>query len=262
MAWPHAAPPRGRLLAALAGAALAVPACALAVATARALIAERRAFAYQPTGPMTDEWAGHRPAIVVLGAETLSHGPSRALAARLDHALHLREAGVADVLVMAGGVVGELDEVAAMIAYARDLGVPEHDLVEGRPGQNTREQLATTLRLVDAEGLGPFIAVSTAFHAARVEGQARRIGLPLRVSAPAQSPEMRSGRVHRTRILTEAVALLWYALPVPLTSRISTRSGSLRHRAPLVMIGELPLRALVARPAPPTDPLSRQQVAT
>lgn len=232
-----------RAVAWASGAALvsaAVPVVVVSVAASRVVRAGRRAAGGAGLiGPRT------LPAvIVVFGAQVQPWGPSNELRSRLDVAMALLEAGEGDLIAMIGGVVGHLDEVESMVAYARTRGVPDDRVIGARPGQNTREQVATMRRLYD-EGVGSsFIAVSSAFHLRRIEDEARRRGHVVRTAAPAVSPETQDPRLYRSRVLTEALGTLWYALPPRWTKALPTSAGTLRHSGPLVLGGRLPLRAL------------------
>ncbi len=221
----------------VAGAAAAFLAAGTAAAgaflVARVIRAERAAIRPVVLTPTP----GQRTALVVFGAETLPTGPSRELASRLSHTVRLWHAGVADVVVASGGVDGELDEVAAMITALLDAGLPPDAVLEGRPGGNTRQTLATMARMDVEEGLGPWIAVSTPYHARRIRDEANRVGVAVIVSGPADSPETTNRAVHRSRVLTEAVATVYYVLPTTLTSRLRTTSGTLRHTLPLLIAG-------------------------
>jgi uncharacterized SAM-binding protein YcdF (DUF218 family) len=180
---------------------------------------------------------GMRPALVVFGCETLPTGPSRELSARLSHAHRLWRAGVAKVIVVSGGVTGNLDEVADMATFLIDAGVPAEAIMEGRPGGNTRQTIATMARLGADQSLGPWIAVSTPFHARRIRDEARRARLDVMVSGPGDSPETLDRAVHRARVITEAIATGYYLLPPSVTARVRTSTGTLRHTLPWYLAG-------------------------
>lgn len=167
---------------------------------------------------------------MVFGAETLPHGPSRELRARLDHAAILWRSGVAPMVIVTGGIDGALDEVTAMSEYLASRDVTP--IVPARPGQNTRDSLAAVARL--AAPPRSIVAVSTAYHAHRIETEARRHGLRAATSAPADSPELRVWRLHRVRQGTELVACLVYAMPSPVATGVRRLLGRSRHRLPLV----------------------------
>jgi uncharacterized SAM-binding protein YcdF (DUF218 family) len=173
-----------------------------------------------------------RVGIVVFGATTTSQGPSRELIARLRHAESIWATGDAQMIAVSGGTVGDLDEVADMAAYLRERGIPPTAVVEARPGSNTRQTIRAMHRIGIQSGLDRWIAVSTPFHARRIRDEARRLRLRVRVSGPPDSPEMVNLAVHRSRVMTEALATVYYVLPAWLTSRIRTSKGTWRHQLP------------------------------
>lgn len=204
----------------------------------RVLLAERQSM--RP--PVLPTRAGDRAAIIVFGAETLPTGPSRELAARLRHALGLFDQGLASVIVVSGGTVVDdqgrtLDETADMAAWLIDHGVPADAVIPGLPGGNTRQTVATMARMTRDAGLHPWLAVSTPYHAQRILDEARRVGVDVVVSGPADSPEMLAQRVHRSRVLTEALAAVYYVLPSTVTAQVRTSAGTWRHRIPLLLAG-------------------------
>ena len=180
---------------------------------------------------------GMRSALVVFGGQTLPTGPSPELSARLSHAYWLWRTDVAKVIVVSGGLDGQLDEVANMSSFLIEAGVPAEAIIEGRPGGNTRQTIATLARLGLEKSLGPWIAVSTPFHARRIRDEARRVGIDVVVSGPKDSPETLDRAVHRARVITECIATVYYLLPPAVTARVRTSTGTLRHSLPLYLAG-------------------------
>lgn len=233
---------RRTALGALALALVAVPGLSVAVAVARVHIYARRAVAnVDPEGAT----------IVVFGSQALESGPAAALRARLNHALALYRSQPGRRLAMAGGVPlvtdsirGGSDEIAAMVAYARDHGVPDSDLIEVRPGQNTRDQVASTRRLIVDAGLGPVIGVSSSYHLARICDEARRRGFDITPSAYADGMDVSTPRQYATHVLADALGLLWYALPEAVSRRVDTSAGSWRHVGVGVLAGRFRWREL------------------
>jgi uncharacterized SAM-binding protein YcdF (DUF218 family) len=214
---------------------------ALALLAAIARRAEREASA--PTDALAAGVASPAPAaIVVFGATVYEHGPCGELRARLDHAAALWELGVAPAIVVSGGTTGELDETRVMRDYLRGRRVPDADIRVARPGDTTRE----TLRTLAQMGRGPYVLVSSPYHALRLRWEARRQGVEATVSAPASTPETRRPQTHRVRFASELVAVTWYALPPAWTARTSTRPGTARHVVPQVLSGKRPPRDLLA----------------
>lgn len=184
--------------------------------------------------------------LVVFGSRAHADGPDQILRARLDHALALYRAGRVSLLAMAGGVPvtadgpsGGHDEVAAMVAYARESGVPADRIIEVRPGQNTRQQVASTRRVIIDAGLGPVVAVSSNYHLARIRDEARRQGFDAELVAPAVGADIARPRAYLSHVFADAVAGLWYSLPPALARRVDTSAGSFRHLGILAMTGDI-----------------------
>jgi len=215
-----------------------VPAALAAVAIARTHAAAQRAL--RNTEPVGGT-------IAVFGCTAMSHGPSSVLKARLDHAIDLYRSGRGRRLAMTGGVpplgedhpAGGADEVAAMVEYARLQGVRSEDIIEARPGQNTREQIASIRAVAVDQGLGPVVAVSSAYHMARIAAEAERQGFTVQCSSPADDPDVTNARRYRAQLVADAAAAAWYALPDRVASRVDTAAGSARHLAVLVGTGEI-----------------------
>jgi uncharacterized SAM-binding protein YcdF (DUF218 family) len=242
-----ARPTRG--IAALVAVAALLLACAAAAASLLARLTRRaeqaaaapvrRAADLRPAG---DGMGTSAEAIVVLGATMYEHGPCDELRARLDHAAALWHLGVAPLILATGGVDGDIDEADGMTAYLVARGIPVSALGTARPGATTRESLQTLRR----RGGGPYIMVSSPYHALRILTEARRQGLRVTVSAPPSTPETRRRATHRVRFVSELVATTWYALPQAWTARVSTRPGTVRHVVPGVFTGQAGARALVS----------------
>ena len=134
------------------------------------------------------------------------------------------------------------DEVPVMVAYARAAGVPVDRILEVRPGQNTREQVASTRSVVIDAGLGPVVAVSSTYHLARIQDEARRRGFDIELTAPPTSRDVATLRSYLSHVLTDALAGLWYALPPSIAQRVDTSAGSFRHMGLLAMTGDVTWR--------------------
>lgn len=219
------------------GAALAVPVAVMSAAMLRVHIVGRRAQGRIDVSGQT---------LVVFGSRAFDGIPGPILRARLDHAVAVYRSGRVSRLAMAGGVPvtadgpsGGHDEVPVMVTYARNAGVPPEHVMEVRPGQNTREQVSSTRRVIVDAGLGPAVAVSSAYHLARIRDEARRQGFGIGVTAPVTSSDVARPRVYVSHVLTDALAGLWYALPPAMARRIDTSAGSFRHMGLLAMTGDI-----------------------
>lgn len=207
------------------------------VVVARTALAERRALRFQPALRL-----GERAAVVVFGARVYPDRPTAELQYRLDHAIDLWHRGATPIIVMAGGVSDGLDEVGVMIDYAIAKGVRAEAIHPARPGQNTKQQVESSLRVGAEQRLDPLIGVSSAYHSFRIESEARRLGGCIRASA---QPIPHSTRERWVRILVDATATIWNRMPDAVTNRMNTGTGSLRHRLPHVLSGRLPVSALL-----------------
>lgn len=223
----------GRTLGATVVAAVGVG----AVLVGRVVWAERQAT--RPLRMTTQP--GERAAIVVFGATTLPTGPCRELVARLQHARTLFEQGRASTIVVSGGTVVDdegrtLDESADMAAWLIDHGVPAEAVVLGLPGANTRETVATMVRITRETGLHPWIGVSSPFHARRILDEAKRVGIDVIVSGPGDGPETLDREVHRLRVIAEVVGTVYYTLPPKVASLVPSTARSLRHTIPHLLV--------------------------
>ena len=162
--------------------------------------------------------------ILVLGAHVSEHGPSGELRARLDHALKLWRSGLAPVIGVSGGVADGIDEVEAMREYLTEREAPEAVIVAIRPGDSTRGAVRT-------------LAVSSPYHAYRLEREAKRQAVQLVVNCPPSTPDTRETAMRRAKLMTETVAVFWYSVPIAVSSRVPTGPGSPRHVLPFLLAG-------------------------
>lgn len=85
-------------------------------------------------------------------------------------------------------------------------------------------------------GLGRYVAVSSAYHARRIESECARQGVMVIVAAPATTPDTALPRTYAVRFLTDAVGTVWYAVPPRMTDRVNVRW--LRHEVPQFLTGQ------------------------
>lgn len=123
-------------------------------------------------------------AIVVLGAAQYDGTPSPVLEGRLEHAIELYEAGVANTIVVTGGKQegDRFTEAAASYDYLRDHGVPGGRILREEQGSNTWEQLAAATRELQARGMTSAVLVSDDYHSYRLDRIANELGLQAQVS--------------------------------------------------------------------------------
>lgn len=173
----------------------------------------------------------HADAIVVMGATAEPSSPCPELAARLDHAVALFQAGIAPVVVASGGFNGVVNEADVMAEYIQTRGVPHDRVLLDHSGDNTR----ATIRTLDRLRLQRFVVVSSPFHAYRIVTEGRRQGVSLTPSCPI-TPQTRNPKTHQVQLATEIFGCLWYSLPPKAISRIPV--GRLRHSIPAILSGQ------------------------
>ncbi|NLV55422.1 MAG: YdcF family protein [Acidimicrobiales bacterium] len=118
-------------------------------------------------------------AIVVLGAAQYDGRPSPVLQARLSHGLDLYRMGLAPVIVVTGGrQAGDTyTEATSGYNWLVARGVPDDAIRKEVQGSTTYESLAATSRFLRDEGLDEVLLVTDGYHALRVAGIAREVGL-------------------------------------------------------------------------------------
>ena len=143
-------------------------------------------------------------AIVVLGAAQYDGRPSPQLAARLDHALLLWQAGRASTVVVTGGKRpgDRFTEATSSANYLIAKGVPDGSILREVQGSNSWESLAAATRFLKQRGLTRVLLVSDPYHSARIRGIARELGLEAYVSPTRTSPVR--GRAALKYMLREA----------------------------------------------------------
>lgn len=165
--------------------------------------------------------AGSRPnlqaadAIVVLGAAQYNGRPSPVFKARLDHAIELYRQGLAQTLVLTGGV-GKGDTVSegeVARRYALRHGVDDAAILVEREGLTSAASMRAAADLMQQYNLETALIVSDSYHMLRVELLARRMGIkPYRAPAPNSPidrvPQARLRYVLRESFLLPATAFL------------------------------------------------------
>lgn len=123
-------------------------------------------------------------AIVVLGAAQYDGRPSPVLEARLERALELYEAGLAPTIVVTGGRQDgdTFTEATTGYNWLVEEGVPGEAILKEVQGRSTYESLAATARFLRDSDVVEVVLVTDGYHALRVSGIAREVGLHPRVS--------------------------------------------------------------------------------
>jgi len=144
---------------------------------------------------------------IVFGAGVRGDRPTPVLADRVEAAVELYQAGRVQKLVMTGdNRFVDYNEPAAMIAYARELGVPEQDLVADYAGRRTYD---SCYRARDIFGLKQAVLVTQGFHLNRALFICDRLGLEVVGYAADRRAYPGSQWVWRLREVP-ALALAWW----------------------------------------------------
>lgn len=151
-------------------------------------------------------------AIVVLGAAQFNGTPGGVFEARLQHAVDLYKAGVADVLIVTGGKLpaDRTTEAASARKWAIAHGVPASAILGENQGRNTLESLEAVAEIMRTNNLRSAVFVSDETHMLRVLRMASDQGIvafgsPTRIS-PTDLDESR----RRKAMLHEVAGLLAY----------------------------------------------------
>jgi vancomycin permeability regulator SanA len=159
------------------------------------------------------------PVAIVFGAGLWRDGsPTPVLKDRVKTAADLYFAGKAKMLLMSGdNSVENYNEPAAMLAYAKSLGVPEQDIVLDFAGRRTYD---TCYRAIKIFGVQNAILVTQRFHLARALYTCKALGLDS-YGIPADQRNYRRGSLtywNIREIFATAVALweVHVAKPLPI----------------------------------------------
>ncbi|SDT38187.1 protein SanA, affects membrane permeability for vancomycin [Friedmanniella luteola] len=149
----------------------------LPLGAAAAVLASVGFVRWQAAGHLHPEAAAPTaPVALVLGAQVYPSGvPSSFLAARLDLARRLLEAGRVQVLLLSGdGAAPEYDEPAAMRRHLLAAGVPDDRMVLDPFGLDTYDSCVRAARVYGVEEL---LVVTQSYHLPRAVATARALGL-------------------------------------------------------------------------------------
>ncbi len=113
---------------------------------------------------------------LVLGAQVNPDGtPSSFLAARLDLAKRLYDAGVVEMIIVSGdNLAPEFDEPAAMRNYLIRAGVPTENVIVDAGGFDTYESCLRATRIFN---LSQLIIVTQSYHLVRAVATCRTLGI-------------------------------------------------------------------------------------
>lgn len=142
------------------------------------------------------------PVALVLGAQVYPSGsPSPFLAARLDLAKRLYDAGLVEVVLVSGDhLAPEHDEPEAMRRYLVDAGVPAAKVVTDEAGFDTYDSCSRAQRIY---GVDRLTVVTQGYHLPRAVATCRALGLD---AVGVGDESVRGSRAWRRGALRDQVA--------------------------------------------------------
>lgn len=119
----------------------------------------------------TTDYRRPADAIVVLGAKVNPGGvPSKSLNDRITTAVELYELGMADTIIMSGGIEPSgYDEAAVMRDVAVAQGVPSDAIILDQGGVNTDATVTDTIEVFRQQGFHRVLVVSHFYHLPRIK---------------------------------------------------------------------------------------------
>jgi len=110
-------------------------------------------------------------AIVVLGASQWNGRPSPALKARLDHALELYKANVANYIVLTGGIAkgDTISESRVGKNYLNKRGIANSKIIIEEDGKTTKESLKKVSEIKKRYNFKNILFVSHGYHIYRIK---------------------------------------------------------------------------------------------
>ena len=152
--------------------------------------------------------------IIILGCAVWpGERPSPSLEARVQHGIVLYQRGMADYLVLSGGV-GRYPpaEAEVMRRLAVSHGVPEQSLILDTESRSTIESIQLAGSTMQEHDWNTAIIVSDPFHIYRALMMARDEGIHAWGSPALNSPTYTIPRLRYYYTLREVLAITWYRL--------------------------------------------------
>ena len=152
--------------------------------------------------------------IIILGCAVWpGERPSPSLEARVQHGIVLYQRGMADYLVLSGGV-GRYPpaEAEVMRRLAVSHGVPEQSLILDTESRSTIESIQRAGSTMQEHDWNTAIIVSDPFHIYRALMMARDEGIHAWGSPALNSPTYTIPRLRYYYTLREVLAITWYRL--------------------------------------------------
>ncbi|MDA2813301.1 YdcF family protein [Nocardiopsis sp. RSe5-2] len=149
--------------------------------------------------------------ILVLGASQYNGRPSPIFEARLEHAAHLYEEGVAPTIVTVGGNQpgDNYTEGGSGRDWLVEQGVPAESVVAVEEGSNTLRSMEAVSEVAEASGWTSTVIVTDPWHSLRSRIMAEDLGLEAQTS-PVRSGPAVIERKTQLWYITRETGSLWY----------------------------------------------------
>jgi len=174
--------------------------------------------------------------IIIFGAKRNHNKPSNELRARIDFALKVWGYNTNAKFVITGGDKDPNDEQEVIFNYLIKHGVPMALMLKLENSNTTRNTINSLFLQHEKFQDSKFLAITSSYHAKRIEYESKKNKVVMSVSAPRNSPEVENIKVHEIRIMVEVFAILFYMLPMWLTRNVKTSHGTFRHAIPKYLI--------------------------
>lgn len=152
--------------------------------------------------------------ILVLGAAQYNGQPTDVLAARLDRAIELYNAGYAPTIIVTGGKEPEdwYTEAEASRDYLVAAGIPESAILLETESRNSWGNIEGAKAIMDANGMASALIVSDGFHLFRARLMAKSVGIEPHSSAATTGPIVPGTAKERSYVFREAAATAAFIL--------------------------------------------------
>lgn len=150
---------------------------------------------------------------IVLGAAVYRDRPSPVYRERINHAIELYQQGQIKAIIFTGGLGpgDEISEGEAGREYALAAGVPEEAIFVENTSENTFENLANSLPILEEQGFETVLLVSDPLHMYRATLTAQDLGLDADTS-PTTTSRYRSLRTQTQFLFREVYFLAMYRI--------------------------------------------------
>lgn len=157
--------------------------------------------------------SGPADVAIVLGAAVYRDRPSPVYRERINHAIELYHQGQVKAIIFTGGLGSgdEISEGEAGREYALAAGIPDSAIFVENTSENTFENLANSMPILEEQGFETVLLVSDPLHMYRAVLTAEDLGLEAE-SSPTTTSRYRSLRTQTQFLFREIYFLAMYRI--------------------------------------------------